>query len=100
AVNRVLEGPHQVHDHVTVSFEYENAVRGTLHLCMFARDFPDEDLELGIVGERGVLQTRISQIEILQWKRGTNQREPLAHKIAATRSEGWGRHLGFDEMHA
>jgi myo-inositol 2-dehydrogenase / D-chiro-inositol 1-dehydrogenase len=99
AVNRVIEGPHQVHDHVTMSFEYENGVRGTHQLCMFALDFPHEDLEMGIIGDKGLLQTRISQIEILQWKRGTNQKEPIVHKVAANFGEGWGNHLGFDEIH-
>src|SRR5260221_298291 len=99
AVNRVLEGEHQVHDHGTVRFEYENGVRGTLHLCMFALDFPQEDLEMRIIGDKGMLLTRISCIEILQWKRGSNQREPLIHKIQAKHGEGWGSHLGFDEIH-
>lgn len=99
AVNRVIDGPHQVHDHTTASFEYENGVRGTHHLCMFGRDFPDEDLEMGVVGEGGVLQTRVSEIQILQWKRGANQKEPVVHHVSAKRSEGWGNHLGFDEMH-
>jgi predicted dehydrogenase len=100
AVNRVIEGEHQVHDHATVNFEYANGVRGTLQLCMFARDFPQEDLEMGIVGDSGMLQTRISNIEILQWKRGTSQVEPLVHSVASPRGEGWGGHLGFNEMHA
>lgn len=99
AVNRVIEGPHQVHDHVTMSFEYENGVLGTHQLCMFALDFPHEDLEMGIIGDGGILQTRISQIEILQWKRGTNQKEPIIRKVAANFGEGWGNHLGFDEIH-
>jgi predicted dehydrogenase len=99
AVNRVVEGEHQVHDHASVSFEYENGVRGTLHLCMFALDFPHEDLEMGIIGDAGMLVTRISRIEILQWKRGGNQREPLVHKVNAKLGEGWGSHLGFDEIH-
>jgi predicted dehydrogenase len=99
AVNRVIEGPHQVLDHATVSFEYENEVRGTLQLCMFARDFPGEDLELGVVGDAGMLQTRISEIQILQWKRGEQQKEPIIHNIAAKRGEGWGNHLGHDEIH-
>jgi predicted dehydrogenase len=99
AVNRVLADEHQVHDHSTVSFEYENGVRGTLHLCMFALDFPQEDLEMGIIGDKGMLVTRISRIEILQWKRGSNQREPVVHKVQATQGEGWGSHLGFDEIH-
>ncbi len=99
AVNRVIEGTHQVNDHSTVNFEYANGVRGTLQICMFALDFPHEDLEMGIVGDGGVLQTRISQIEILQWKRGAHQKEPTIHKVPAKFGEGWGNHLGFDEIH-
>lgn len=99
AVNRVIEGEHQVHDHATVSYEYENGVHGTLQLCMFALDFPSEDLEMGIIGDAGMLVTRISRIEILQWKRGSNQKEPIIHKVNARQGEGWGNHLGFDEMH-
>lgn len=99
AVNRVIEGPHQAHDHATVSFEYENGVRGTHHLCMFALDFPNEDLEMGIIGDSGMLLTRISRIEILQWKRGARQKEPIVHKVQARRGTGWGGHLGFDEIH-
>jgi len=99
AVNRVIEGPHQVHDHATVSFEYENGVRGSLQLCMFALDFPNEDLEMGIIGDKGALQTRISGIEILQWKSGSNRKEPIVHKVKAKFGEGWGNHLGFDEIH-
>jgi len=99
AVNQVIEREHQVHDHATVSYEYENGVRGTLQLCMFALDFPSEDLEMGLVGDSGMLVTRISRIEILQWKRGANQKEPVVHKVSAERGEGWGNHLGFDEIH-
>lgn len=99
AVNRVLEGEHQVNDHATVNFEYQNGVRGALQICMFALDFPNEDLEMGVVGDGGVLQTRVSQIEILQWKRGTNKKEPVIHKVPAHFGEGWGNHLGFDEIH-
>ena len=46
-----------------------------------------------------MLVTRISRTEILQWKRGAHQKEPLVHKISAKRGEGWGSHLGFDEIH-
>ena len=99
AVNRVIKGGKQINDHATVSYEYENGVRGTLQLCMFALDFPNEDLEMGIIGDAGMLVTRISRIEILQWKRGTNQKEPIVHKVNARYGEGWGNHLGFDEIH-
>ena len=66
---------------------------------MFALDFPNEDLEMGIIGDAGVLLTRISRIEILQWKRGAHQKEPIVHRINAKHGEGWGSHLGFDEIH-
>ena len=99
AVNRVITGPHQVHDHSTVSFEYENGGHGTLQFCLFALDFPHEDLEMGIIGDQGTLVTRISQIEILQWKRGSHQTEPIIHKVNAKFGQGWGNHLGFDEIH-
>jgi myo-inositol 2-dehydrogenase / D-chiro-inositol 1-dehydrogenase len=99
AVNRVIEGDHQGSDHVSMSFEYANGVRGTHHLCMFALDFPREDLEMGIIGDGGLLQTRISDIQILQWKRGAQQKEPIVHKVKAKFGEGWGSHLGFDEIH-
>ena len=99
AVNRVLKVSHQANDHATVSFEYAGGIRGTLHLCMFALDFPHEDLEMGIIGDKGLLQTRISKLEILQWKRGSGQKAPIVHRIKAKFGQGWGNHLGFDEIH-
>ncbi len=99
AVNRVIEGEHQVHDHATVSFEYDNGVKGTLHLCMFARDFPHEELEMGVIGDKGSLQTSISTIEILQWKLGSENADPIRHKIESKQGVGWGGHLGFSEIH-
>jgi predicted dehydrogenase len=95
----VIEGEHQVNDHATVSVEYDNGVRGTLQLCMFALDFPSEDLEMGIIGDGGMLVTRISRIQILQWKHGANQKAPIVHEVNAKYGEGWGSHLGFDEIH-
>jgi len=99
AVHRVIEGPEQANDHATVSFEYENEVRGTLHLCLFALDFPQEDLEMGIVGESGLLQTRLSALEILQWQHGSRQTAPRVHSVAASHGQGWGNHLGLNEIH-
>jgi predicted dehydrogenase len=100
AVMHVVDAAHQVNDHSTVSFEYDNGVLGTLQVCLFARDFPEEELEMGIVGDDGSLQTRIATIEILQWKRGANQPAPVVHKVHSPAGEGWGNHLGFDEIHA
>jgi hypothetical protein len=39
-------------------------------------------------------------LEILQWKRGTNQKTPSVHTVHSPAGEGWGGHLGFDEIHA
>lgn len=100
AVMHVVEPEHQVNDHATVSFEYDNGTLGSLQICLFGRDFPQEDLELGVVGEAGSLQTRISTVDILQWKRGSGQKETIVHHIESPAGEGWGNHLGFDEMHA
>jgi predicted dehydrogenase len=99
AVMHVVDPAHQVNDHATVSFDYDNGVLGTLQVCLFARDFPQEELEMGIVGDAGSLQTRISAIEILQWKRGANQKSPIVHQVHSPAGEGWGNHLGFDEIH-
>lgn len=99
AVNRVITGPNQVHDHATVSWEYDNGARGTLHLCLFAHEPPKEDLEMGIVGDAGVLQTNLDRLEILHWQHGKRNGEPRIHKVKAKRGIGWGGHLGFAEMH-
>ena len=98
AVERVISGKHQALDHATVSFEYANGVRGTLQLCMFAPDLQGEDLQMGIIGDKGIIQTRISKIELLVWKRGSTK-GPKVIPVAAKRGEGWGKHLGFDEIH-
>ncbi|MBM3838794.1 MAG: Gfo/Idh/MocA family oxidoreductase [Verrucomicrobia bacterium] len=99
AVERVLEGEHQVLDHATVSFEHENGVRGTLQLCMFAPDQQGEELEMGVAGDAGLLRTRLSRLEILVWKRKALNKEPVIHSVEAKRGEGWGGHLGFAEIH-
>jgi len=99
AVNRVITGANQVHDHATVSWEYDNGARGTLHLCLFAHEPPKEDLEMGIVGDAGVLQTNLDRLEILHWQHGKRKGEPRIHKVKAKRGIGWGGHLGFAEMH-
>src|SRR5439155_939718 len=68
-VVRVVNNQHEVIDHASVSFEYENGVRGGLLLAMFAPK-TGEYLEMGVIGEGGMIQTRMSRDEILQWKRG------------------------------
>lgn len=99
AIPKPGAGPDQTNDHATVIFEYDNKVRGTLHVCLFALDFPKEDLEMGIIGDNGLLQTRMSTLEILQWKRGSGQQEARVHSVNASHGMGWGNHLGSDEIH-
>ncbi len=99
SVHRVIEGEHQVHDHATVSFDYVNGVKGTLQVCLFARDFPEEMLEMGVVGSKGSIETDIPAVEILQRKVGQGESEPIRHKVEAPSGEGWGGHLGFIEIH-
>lgn len=99
AVTKVVEPDVQVNDFSTVNIEYDSGAVSSLQVCMFARDFPHEDLEMGVVGEKGVLQTRVSGIEILQWQRGKDEGEPIIHKVGAQAGTGWGGHLGFAEIH-
>ena len=54
---------------------------------------------MGVVGDKGVLQTKIDDLEILLWQHGKRKGEPRVIKTKAKRGIGWGGHLGFAEMH-
>ena len=100
-VVRVVNNPHEVIDHASVSFQYANGVRGGLLLCMFAPKLP-EDLEMGVAGSEGMVMTRMSRDEILHWKRGAGggeSSEPIVHHLPG-KKVGWGAHHGFVEAHA
>jgi len=99
AVNRVIAGPNQVHDHATASWEYASGAKGTLHLCLFGHEPPKETLEMGVAGDRGILQTDIGNLQILHWRHGKRKGEPRVIKVNAKRGVGWGGHLGFAEIH-
>jgi len=99
AINRVIPGPNQVHDHATASWEYANGAKGTLHLSLFAHEPPKETLEMGVVGSEGVLQTDLDNLKLLLWKKGKRKGEPRIISVKAKRGIGWGGHLGFAEMH-
>jgi predicted dehydrogenase len=92
-----LNNEHEVIDHASVSFEYDNGVRGGLLLSMFAPK-TGEDLEMGVVGSAGMVQTRMSRDEVLHWKRGAESAEPIVHHVPG-RKVGWGAHHGFVEAH-
>ena len=99
AVNRVIPGTNQVHDHATASWEYVNGAKGTLHLSLFAHEPPKETLEMGVVGETGVVQTDLDNLQILHWENGKRKGAPRVIRVKAKRGVGWGGHLGFAEMH-
>jgi predicted dehydrogenase len=99
AVNRVISGPNQVHDHASASWEYANGAKGTLHLSLFAHKPPKETLEMGVVGDEGILQTDLDNLTLLHWKKGRRKEEPRIIRVKATRGVGWGGHLGFAEIH-
>jgi len=97
-VVRVVNNQHEVIDHASVSFEYENGVRGGLLLAMFAPK-TGEDVEMGVIGSEGMIQTKMSADEIWQWKRSSEKPEPIVHHLPG-RKVGWGAHHGFVETHA
>ena len=99
AVNRVIPGPNQVHDHATASWEYASGAKGTLHLSLFAHQPPKETLEMGVVGDGGVLQTDLDNLTLLHWEKGKRCEAARVIKVKAKRGVGWGGHLGFAEIH-
>lgn len=95
--NNVIGGDTEVIDNASVSFEYKNGVVGTLLLCMFAPDRGEDCLEMGVMGDKGMLQTRMNEHTITVWPRD-KKREVEAIKIEAE-TDGFGGHVGFVEEH-
>ena len=54
---------------------------------------------MGVVGETGVLQTDLDNLQILHWENGKRKGAPRVIRVKAKRGVGWGGHLGFAEMH-
>lgn len=96
-VVRVVNNEHEVIDHASVSFEYANGVRGSLLLSMFAPN-TGEDLEMGVMGSEGMIQTKLPANEIWQWWRSESKKEPMVHTVAPPKV-GWGAPRGFYEAH-
>lgn len=113
-VLEVIGGEHEGLDHAIVSVEYQNRVKACLLLCMFAPSNTEDRFEFGVVGDKGMLKTRLSSNEILVWQRerdedveyDKNRMRVLkkevdsltTHKIAPRRKE-WHGHHGFCEEH-
>jgi hypothetical protein len=66
-------------------------------LCMFAPP-GGEQLELGIAGDEGILQTRISSGDIVISKRNAENKEPIVHHVESAKS-GRGSQFGWVEAH-
>lgn len=92
-----VAGAHQVADHAVVIFEYRSGARGSLDLCLFAPETGDRGLTMGVAGSEGFLRTRLATLEIQWWRRG--EKESRRIQVQAPRGEGWGGHLGFQEIH-
>jgi hypothetical protein len=57
-----------------------------------------EDLEMGVMGSEGMIQTRISRNEIWHWRRSNPKTEPIVNSVAPPKV-GWGAPRGFYEAH-
>jgi predicted dehydrogenase len=112
-VVEVIGGADEVIDHAVVNVEYANRVKGCLLLGMFAPSRTGDPLEFGILGDKGMLQTRVSAHEILVWEREREEdleyrgrrrvlkregNHRTTYKIAP-QTQDQGGHNGFREEH-
>jgi predicted dehydrogenase len=112
-VVEVIGGEGEVIDHAVVSIDYANRVKGCLLLGMFAPSDTEDTLEFGILGDKGMLRTRISSHEILVWEREGEEDLEWRDRVRVLKKAGnnlttykiaplgeeWG-HYGFQEEHA
>ncbi|MBN1262395.1 MAG: Gfo/Idh/MocA family oxidoreductase [Anaerolineae bacterium] len=114
SVVQVTGDAHEVIDHAAVTVEFENGARGNLLLSLFAPTGTEDALEFGILGDRGMLKTRLQTHEILVWQRETAAEIETVHRIRHLRKEANNLtvfrvpplqvdaavHIGFVEEHA
>ncbi len=96
SVNVILDHEHEVIDQASVSVEYDNGMLGTLVLCMFAPD-REEGLRMGVIGDRGLLETQLERGALACWQRGEPTPPPAVYNFTAEELVG---HSGFTEEHA
>lgn len=89
-----------VHDHATVSFDYDNGTVGTLQICRFGRKSSGNDLEMGIVGDAGSLEIHHSACQILQWRQGDNTAAPTVHHLGEDASGQLNQPAQLRRLHA
>ncbi len=95
--NKVLGVATEVIDNASVSFEYENGVVGTLQLCMFGPDRDEDCLEMGIIGDKGLMQTQLGQSTITVWPRDCHK--GFSGDVIELQADPCGGHAGFIQEH-
>ncbi|MCX7705725.1 MAG: Gfo/Idh/MocA family oxidoreductase [bacterium] len=112
-VVRVVNTDDEVEDNACVIVEYEGGRRACLLLCMFSPETSDYGLELGIMGDRGRLETDKEQKALHFWMRekpedivwNLEERRPRylrksAHTVYnVSRLDVEGGHFGFLQEH-
>lgn len=107
----VLETDDEVEDNAFVIVEYEGGLRASLALCMFAPNTADYGLELGVIGDKGRLETEEKEKLLHLWEREKpedvrwNGRMPkfvkksghTMYKVSTLEDEGG--HTGFLQEH-
>ena len=94
--NNITNDPDEVIDNAAVSIEFDNGAIGNLNLCMFAPGGGHEHLEMGVIGDGGLLETQLSADTIKVYPRGKQAEAHRAYHFAKGRSAG---HTGFMEEH-
>ena len=94
--NNVTNDPEEVIDNAAVSIEFDNGAVGNLNLCMFAPGGGHECLEMGVIGDGGLLETQLSKDLVHVYPKDKSGEIHRAYNFAAGRSAG---HSGFDEEH-
>ena len=54
---------------------------------------------MGVVGDKGILQTDLENLNLIHWQKGKRNEKPRIIPVKAKRGVGWGGHLGFSEIH-
>ncbi|MCD6219382.1 Gfo/Idh/MocA family oxidoreductase [Candidatus Calescamantes bacterium] len=66
--NEVIYQKRDILDHAWVIVEYENGARACLGLCFFS-PYGNDILEVGIIGDKGKIESYQNTMEIILWKR-------------------------------
>ena len=94
--NNVTNDPDEVIDNAAVSIEFDNGAIGNLNLCMFAPGGGHEGLEMGVIGDGGLLETQLSKDIVNVYPKDKGGEAHRVYHFAAGKSAG---HTGFNEEH-